>query len=131
MTADKKRKPGFIERFIVRIIVRLIINGCALYLAAQVIEGIHLDDWEAVLIVAIIFGVVNAFLKPLISLVTCLIRMITFGLFTLVINVGLLYLTEWIAHQVNLDFEIDNVLSAVLGALIVSVVSFVLSKILK
>jgi putative membrane protein len=57
--------------------------------------------------------------------------MITFGLFTLIINIGMLYLTEWIAHQVKLDFEIDNVLSAVLGALLISVVSFVLSKILK
>ena len=124
---NKSRKPGLIQRFI----LRFIINAVALYVASLLISGIHLDGWKAILLVAVIFGLVNAFIKPLVSLITCLFRVITLGLFTLVINIGMLYLTEWFAHRLDLAFDIDNVLSAFLGALTVSVVSFILSKILK
>ena len=124
---NKSGKPGFIQKFIVRVFI----NASALYVAALLISGIHLGGWKAILLVALIFGLVNAFIKPLVSLITCLLRVITLGLFTLVINAGMLYLTEWFAHRLDLDFDIDNFLSAFLGALIVSVVSFILSKVLK
>ena len=124
---NKSRKPGLIQKFL----IRFIINAIALYVAAQLISGIHLVDWDAIILAAIIFGLVNAFIKPLVSLITCLIRVVTLGLFTLVINAGMLYLTAWLAQRLSLDFSIDNFPSAFLGALIVSVVSFILSKILK
>ncbi|MFC1965948.1 phage holin family protein [Chloroflexota bacterium] len=124
---NKFKKPGIIERFL----IRFLINAAAIYVAAQLISGIHLVGWDAIVFVAIIFGLVNTLIKPLVSLITCLIQVITLGLFTLVINAGMLYFTAWLAQKFGLAFYIDNFLSAFLGALIVSVISFILSKILK
>ncbi len=124
---SKFRKPGIIQR----LLIRFLINAAAIYAAAQIISGIHLVGWDAIVFVAIIFGLVNALIKPLVSLITCLIQVITLGLFTLVINAGMLYVTAWLAQKFGLAFYIDNFLSAFLGALIVSVISFILSKVLK
>ncbi len=126
-TGNKSKKPGLINRFL----IRFFINAAAIYVAAQLISGIHLAGWDAILLAALIFGLVNTFIKPLVSLITCLIQVITLGLFTLVINAGILYFTAWLAQRLGLAFSIDNFLSAFLGALIVSVISFILSKILK
>jgi len=95
--------------------------------AAWLISGIHLGGWKAILIASLVFGFVNAFIKPLVSILTCLIQMATLGLFTLIINAAMLGLTAWIVS----DFKIDNFLSAVLGAIIVSIVSFILTKVLR
>ncbi len=126
-TGNESKKPGLIKRFL----IRFFINAAAIYVAAQLRSGIHLVGWDAILLAAIIFGLVNAFIKPLVSLITCLVQVITLGLFTLVINAGMLYLTAWLAQRLNLAFSIDNFFSAFLGALIIGVVSFILSKILK
>ncbi|MFC1847272.1 phage holin family protein [Chloroflexota bacterium] len=119
------------SRFVTRLLIRFVINAAAIYVAAQLISGIHLVGWDAIIFVAIIFGLVNTFIKPLVSLITCLIQIITLGLFTLVINAGMLYFTAWLAQKFDLAFYIDNFLSAFLGALIVSVISFILSRIFK
>ncbi len=123
---NNSKKPGLITRFL----IRFIINAAAIYVAAQLISGIHLVGWDSILLAAVIFGLVNAFIKPLVSFITCLIQVITLGLFTLVINAGILYFTAWLAQRLGLAFSIDNFLSAFLGALIISVISFVLSKII-
>ena len=124
---NKSKQSGFVTR----LLIRFVINAVAIYIAALLISGIHLDGWGAIFFAAIIFGLVNAFIKPLVSLITCLIQVITLGLFTLVINAGMLYFTAWLAQKLSLAFYIDNFISAFLGALVVSVISFVLSKILK
>ncbi|MFH1381680.1 MAG: phage holin family protein [Chloroflexota bacterium] len=121
------QKPGIIERFL----IRFLINAAAIFVAAQLVSGIHLDGWQAIIFVALIFGLVNALIRPVVLLITCLIQIITLGLFTLVINAGMLYFTAWLAQKFGLAFYIDNFLAAFLGALIVSVISFILSKILK
>ena len=121
------KKPGPV----VRLIIRLIVNAGALYAAAWLISGIHLEAWKTILLAALIFGVVNSLIKPLVSVLTCLIQALTLGLFTLVINAGMLYLTAWFAQKLDLTFAIDNFWSALLGALVVSAVSFVLTKILR
>ncbi len=113
------------------LLIRFVINAAAIYVASQVIAGIHLDGWKAILFVTVIFGLVNAFIKPLVSFATCLIHVLTLGLFTLVVNAGMLYLTAWLAQKFDLAFSIDSFLSAFLGALIVSIISFVLSKLLR
>ena len=100
-------------------------------MAAQLISGIHLDGWRAIIFVAIIFGLVNTVIKPLVSLITCLIQIITLGLFTLIINAGMLYFTAWLAQRFGLAFYIDNFISAFLGALVVGIISFILSRIFK
>ncbi|MFC1943757.1 phage holin family protein [Chloroflexota bacterium] len=124
---NRSKKPGFVTR----LLIRFVINAAAIYVAAQLISGIHLDGWDAVIFVAIIFGLVNTFIKPLVSLITCLVQVITLGLFTLVINAGMLYFTAWLAQKFGLAFYIDNFISAFLGAIIVSVISFILSRIFK
>ncbi|MDD5094224.1 MAG: phage holin family protein [Dehalococcoidia bacterium] len=124
--AHEHRPPGPVWS----IIIRLAVNADALCTAAWLIPGIHLDGWKAIVIAALIFGLINTFIKPLISIVTCLFQVLTLGLFTFVINAGMLYLTSWLTQQLDLTFTIDNFWSALVGAVIVSVVSFILTKIL-
>jgi putative membrane protein len=121
------RKPGLLRR----IIIRLIINAAAIYLTALVISGIHLSGWKAILLVAVLFGIVNTVIKPFVWIASCLLQLLTLGLFTLIINALMLYLTEWFADKLELNFTIDNFLSAFLGALLISAVSFILSKFIK
>ncbi len=115
------------------IIIRIIINAIALWVATALVGGISLTasivQW---LIVAIIFGLVNAFIRPIVKLLTLPINIATLGLFTLVINTLMLLLTSFIA--VGLSFEgniFQNIVSAFLAALVVSIVSTILSWFLK
>lgn len=124
---DKDDKPGPINR----LIIRLIVNACALYVAAWAVPGIQLEGWKAILMAALIFGIVNALIKPLVSVLSCLIQAITLGLFTLVINAGMLYLTAWFARMLDLHFNIENFWSALIAAIIIGIISFVLTKILR
>jgi putative membrane protein len=121
------------------ILLRLIINAVALLVTAWIVPGIYLGaagphptqhDWVTLLIVALIFGLVNAVIRPLIFLLSLPLTLITLGLFTFVINAFMLLLTSWIAQGMGLGFRVDGFLPALLGALIISVVSFVLSRVL-
>ena len=117
-----------------KLLISWLINAAALALAARFIPGIDITGdraWVAVALMAVIFGLVNALIRPLIKFLTCLINMITLGLFTLVINTLMLMLSGWIAEQLNVGFRVDGFLPAFLGALLISVVSFVLSVIFK
>ena len=122
------------------ILLRLIINAVALLIAAWIVPGIHLaaarphptrHAYVTLLIVALIFGVINAAIRPIVIVVSFTLELLTLGLFTFVINALMLLLTSWIAQGMDLGFRVDGFLSALLGALIVSVVSFVLSHMLK
>jgi putative membrane protein len=113
-----------------RLIISWFVNAVALAVAAWLIEGIQVTDdrgWVAVAIMAVIFGLVNALIRPLVKLFTCLINVITLGLFTLVINALMLWLSSWIAGQLGVGFRVEGFLAALLGALLISVVSFVLN----
>jgi putative membrane protein len=118
-------------------LLSLIINAVALLVTAWVIPGIHLgaagphpttNDWVTLLIVALIFGLVNAVIRPILILLSLPLEIITLGLFIFVINAFMLLLTSWIAQGMGLGFRVDKFLAALLGALIISVVSFVLSR---
>ena len=123
---NKSTKPGCAAG----LVLRFIVNASAIYIASQTVPGIHLEGWKSILFVTIIFGVVNALIKPFLKLATCLIYVVTLGLFTFIVNALMFYLTAWLSRLFDLAFTIDNFLAAFLGALIVSVVSFVLSKLL-
>ncbi len=115
------------------ILLRLIINAVALLVTAWIVPRIHLGDptkhdWTTLLIVALIFGVVNAVIRPIIILLSLPLEIITLGLFTFVINAFMLLLTSWIAQGMGLGFRVDGFLPALVGALIISVVSFALSR---
>jgi len=116
-----------------KIIIRILINAVALYITAWLLPGITLSGgaW-GLLIVAIIFGLVNALIRPIISLLSLPITLITLGLFTLVINAGMLLLTGLLAGG-YMSFEgsiLQNFTTACLGSIIISLVSLVLSWLL-
>jgi putative membrane protein len=118
----------------VLILLRLLINALALLVAAWLVPGIRLGAagrHPTLLLVALIFGLVNAVIRPLVILLSLPLEIVTLGLFTFVINALMLLLTSWIAQGMGLGFRVDGFLAALLGALIVSVVSFALSRALR
>ncbi len=106
---------------------RLIINAAALAAAATLLPGIHTSDNEigTLLIVAFIFGVMNAFLKPILYVLSCSLIILTLGLFTLAINGVMLLITDALAGD---RFTVDGFWWAVLGGLVVSIVSGILEN---
>ena len=119
-----------------RFILRWAINAVALYVAIAIIPGIHRLEgttWVSFIWLALIFGLVNALLRPLINLLTCPLIILTLGLFTLVVNALLFALTGWIGVQFNVGFTLAPpwYWNAFLGSLVVSVISIVLTLILK
>ena len=127
-----------------RLLIQLVATAAALFVAIAVVPGVDLAGTDGrnitdprallnLLVIAVIFAVINAVVKPILKFSTCLINMLTLGLFTFVINAFLLWLTSYIvsqpfiANQTNLGFTVDGVVPALLGSLIVSVVSTVLS----
>ncbi len=111
------------------LLLRLIVNAVGLYVAAQIVPGLSFEkgDWVTVVIVAFIFGLVNALVRPVLTVLTCPLLILTLGLFTLIINALMLALTGWIAQQFHLGFTVNGFAAAFVGALIISVISFVLT----
>lgn len=115
-----------------RFILRWVINAVAIFLAIRFVPGILFSgDWVAIVWLALIFGLVNAFLRPILSLLTCPLIILTLGLFTLLINTFLFWLTGQIGQYVGLHLSFQGFMPAFLGGLVISVVSIVLSLILK
>jgi putative membrane protein len=113
------------------LLIRLIINAVALYVATQIVPGLRFEgDWTTITLVAFIFGLVNALVRPILVVLTCPLVALTLGLFTFVINALMLALTGWIAEQLRLGFVVKDFWAAFLGALVITVVSFVLTMVL-
>ena len=111
----------------IKLLIRLVINAVALWLAALIVDGISLDgNVFQVLLVALIFGLINALIKPLLKLISAPLIIFTLGLFTLLINAFLLWFTSLLTDVLT----VDGFWAALLGALIVSLVSWVLSMFL-
>ncbi|TAK57101.1 MAG: phage holin family protein [Dehalococcoidia bacterium] len=108
--------------------VRFLVNVAALWLAQALVRGFDIDSAGALVFGAIIFGIVNAFIRPVVAMFSCVITCMTLGLFTLIINAAMLGLTAWIAGKFDLAFHVDGFIAAVLGALVIAVVSTVLSR---
>jgi putative membrane protein len=117
----------------VRFLLRLLANAGALAVATWLLSGITLTGPTTgrkvltLLIVALIFGIVNAIVKPIFTLVTAIVVLLTLGLFLIVINALMLLLTSWLSDQFNLGWHVEGFWTAVLGAIIVSIVSFILN----
>jgi putative membrane protein len=116
------------------IIIRLLITAFSLWIATVLIDGIALTTDSVpqkagtLVAVAAIFGIVNAVLRPIIKIVGCGLYVLTLGLIALVVNGLLFMLTSWIAGEFDLPFHVDDFWpSAVLGALLVGVVSWLLN----
>jgi putative membrane protein len=114
----------------VRFLVRVLAGALALAAAAWLIDGISVGPGTTgerlltLLAVAVIFGLVNAIVRPIARLISLPLLILTLGLFTFVVNALMLLLTAWIGSWFDLTFEVDGFWSAILGALVISVVTF-------
>ncbi|GAB2821947.1 phage holin family protein [Actinocorallia aurea] len=119
-----------------KILINVVITALALAAATWFLDGIEItgvDGQEKALtlvLVALIFGLVNAVIKPIVKTVGCAFYVLTLGLFGLVVNALLLLLTSWIAGEFDLAFHVDGFLTALIGGVIVAIVSWGLSLIL-
>src|SRR5512141_3169151 len=96
----------------VKLVLRLIINGVALYVARYLLQGkgitLQSANWLSFFWLAIIFGVINAFLRPILKLLTCPLLILTLGLGTLLINTLMFYLAGWIGTYFGVGFTVDG-----------------------
>lgn len=114
----------------VKLLLRWLINAVALFVAAWLVPGIVVDGtgWIVYSVMAVVLGLVNAVVRPILKLLTCPLMVLTLGLFTLVINALTLWLSSYIAvNWLDVGFYVDGFWAAFAGALIVSIVSVVLS----
>ncbi|MGH7502568.1 MAG: phage holin family protein [Longimicrobiales bacterium] len=111
-----------------RFLIRLVITAVALWVAVELVPGItHTGTPVQLLLVALVFGVLNAAIRPVLLALTCPLVLITLGLFVFVLNAFMLWLTGAASQALGLGFSVDGFLSALLGGLIVGFVSTVLN----
>jgi putative membrane protein len=115
-----------------KFIIRWVINAIALYVAVLIVPGIDLrGDWTGILWLALISGLLNALVRPLLKFLTCPLIILTLGLFTIVINTGMLLLTSRIGQALGIGLTVDGFWSALLGSIVISIVSVILSIFLR
>ncbi|MBC9732558.1 phage holin family protein [Nocardioides marmotae] len=119
-----------------RFVIWLLTNAIALATAAWLVDGVRFTGpssgtaelehkWPTLLLVALILGVVTSVVKPVITLLSLPFVIVTLGLFLLVINAAMLELTGWLARQLDLGFRVDGFWSAVGGAIVITVMTWV------
>jgi putative membrane protein len=112
----------------ISLLLRIIVNAAAIFAAVQLLPGLH---WNGTFLqlagVALVFGVINGFLKPILSILTCPLQFLTLGLFGLVLNGLLLMLTAYLSQQLGFDFKVDGILWAIIGGIVIGLVSTALS----
>ncbi len=115
------------------LLIRLVINAAALWAAIELVPGLGYEgDVVTLFIIAVIFGVVNALVRPLLIMLSCPLIVLTLGLFVLIVNTALLSLTIWISSEVfNLGVSSTGFWATFFGALVISIVSGLLSLLLK
>ncbi len=110
-----------------RLIMRLAINVFALYVVEYLVPGFKLDNIWAATVAAVVIGIVNTFIRPILQIITLPISIATFGIFALLINVALLYVASLIVP----GFEIANFTTAIIASVALSFVSWFLSRLAK
>jgi putative membrane protein len=116
-----------------RFLIRTVVTAVALWIATAAVPGIYVSgsstwvDALTLLAVAVIFGLVNAVLKPIIKVLGCLFYLLTLGLIAFVVNALLFLLVNWLAKLLNLPFHVDGFWSAFWGAIIVGVVGWLIN----
>jgi len=130
------------------LLIKILINAVGVYAAIQIVPQIHFpaaedlstlgDNWWKLLAVALILALINSYLKPILKILSFPITLLTMGLFALVLNALLLLLVAWISSQVHLgftiggfppDFTLNTVIGAIVGSIIISLVSIVLGMV--
>lgn len=115
-------------------VIKTVINGVALWIAALLIDGIEFgrgaDTWETVttvLLVALVFGVLNTFVRPIAKLLSLPLIILTLGLFVFIVNALMLQLTSWLSGRLGLAFTVQEFFwDAILGSLVITFVSMIL-----
>jgi putative membrane protein len=113
-----------------KILIRWIITAVAVFVTAWLLPGINItgsNGFVTVAVVAVILGFLNAILRPILAFLSCGCIVATMGLFMLVINAFVLWLTGWIAQSLGIGFSVNGFWPALLGSIIISIISFVLS----
>lgn len=116
-----------------RLIIRVLVTAASMLVATLLLPGIELTAGSTVskvltlVAVALIFGIINAVLKPIVKVVGCVFYILTLGLIGLVVNALLLLLTSWVADKLNLPFHITGFWPAFWGAIIIGVVGWLLN----
>lgn len=115
-----------------KFLIRWAINAVALYVAVLIVPGIQFNGaWTGILWLALIIGLLNALVRPLLKFLTCPLIILTLGLFTILINTVLLLLTSMIGQSFGIGFTVDGFWQALLGSLVISFVSVVMGFILR
>lgn len=110
-----------------QIIVALLINAIALLFTAYLVPGFVIADFTSALLAAIVLGVVNTFIKPVLSFITAPLTVVTLGLFTFVVNAIVLFIVSAVVP----GLQIEGWLPAILGAIVLSIISTILNSVLK
>lgn len=119
-----------------RFLIWVVVNALALAAAAWLIEGIRVEgsstEEQAItlIVVALIFGVVNAVVEPIVKLLSLPFILLTLGLFLIVINAAMLLLTGWISGELGRRFEVEGFWTAVLGAIVITISTWILEAVL-
>jgi putative membrane protein len=113
-------------------LIRLLVNAVALWVATRLVPGVtHTGDALTLVVVALVFGVVNAFIRPIAKILAFPLILITLGLFALVVNALMLWLTSSLSTTLGLGFHVSGFGAAFFGALVVSIVSTLLSMVVR
>lgn len=116
VSEDGRRRPGFLARWL--------ITAFGLWVAAALVPGIHISGTLSIILAALLFGVVNAFIRPIVVLFTLPLSIITLGLFLLVINGAMLGLVAAMMES----FRIGGLVPAILGSIIITIISWAVSR---
>ena len=114
-----------------KLLIRWVIIATALFVAVQLVPGLRVDSDASALTLyatmAVVFGLVNALVRPILKVLSCPLILLTFGLFIFVINAVGFWLSAWVARQLGIGFYVDGFVAALLGSIIVSIVGTILT----
>ena len=117
-------------------LIRIVTNACALAVAAWLFSGITItgdNDRDRVItlvVVALLFGIINEFVRPIVAFLSIPLYLLTLGLMFFIVNALMLMLTSWICDQLDVGFNVDGFWTAVFGALVITIVSWVVGQVL-
>ncbi|MBD5607131.1 MAG: phage holin family protein [Candidatus Eremiobacteraeota bacterium] len=108
-------------------LIRLVVNAVALLIVAYILPGVHVSSFVGALVAALVLGIVNAVLRPILVILTLPVVILTLGLFTLVINA----ITFYIVGHLGIGLAVDGFWSAFFGAIVLTIVSYLLSTLVR
>lgn len=111
-------------------LIQILINAAALWVAVLIVPNIDfVGDWWKLILVAVIFSLVNTYLRPILRILTLPITVVTLGIFLIVLNALLLLLVATVSTELNLGFTVADFLAALLGSIVISIVGLLLSMV--